>query len=58
MPSITVTGNIDITYGDYSYRFTDGTYRVPEITLQAGLNRLLVSGRGSLKLQYRKGRIA
>ena len=58
MPAITVTGNIGIAYGDYSYRFTDGTYTVPEITLQAGMNRLQVDGKGSLQLQYRKGRIA
>lgn len=58
MPSITVAGNIGISYNGCSFRFTDGTYVVPEITLLEGANRLHVSGRGSLQLQYRKGKIA
>lgn len=58
MPSITVTGNIGILYNGCSFRFMDGTYSVPEITLLEGVNRLHVSGKGSLQLQYRKGKIA
>jgi hypothetical protein len=57
MPSITVTGNVDISYNGCSFRFTDGIYMVPEITLLEGINRLHVSGKGSLQLQYRKGKI-
>lgn len=57
MPSITVSGSIGITYNNYSFRLTDGTYAIPEITLSGGINRLQVHGKGSLKLEYRKGRI-
>lgn len=58
MPSITVSGNISIVYNGFSFRFTDGTYAIPELTLLDGINRLRVDGKGSLKLQYRKGKIA
>ncbi len=58
MLSVIVKGNIGISYNGFSFRFTDGTYEVPEITLLEGINRLHVSGKGSLEVRYRKGRIA
>ena len=57
MPSITVCGNISITFNNCSFRLTDGTYAIPEITLTGGINRIQAAGKGSLKLQYRKGKI-
>ena len=57
MPSITVSGNISITFNNCSFRLTDGTYAIPEITLTGGINRIQAAGKGSLKLQYRKGKI-
>lgn len=57
MLSITVRGSITITYNQCSFRITDGTYAIPEITLADGINRLQVEGKGTIKLQYRKGKI-
>ena len=57
MPSITVTGDVRVTYNDITVRLSDGTYAIPEITLYEGMNRLHVDGRGSIRLEYRKGRI-
>lgn len=57
MPSITVKGNISITFNQYRVQLIDGTYVIPEITLLDGINRLHVGGKGNLKLQYRKGKI-
>ena len=58
MLSVIVKGNIGISYNGFSFRFTDGTYEVPEITLLEEINRLYVSGKGSLEVRYRKGKIA
>lgn len=57
MPTITVNGDISVVYNDISVRLSSGTYEIPEITLYEGMNRLHVSGNGSIKLEYRKGRI-
>lgn len=57
MPSMTVTGDVSIIYNGISVRMSSGTYEIPEITLHEGMNRLHVAGRGSIKLEYRKGRI-
>lgn len=58
MPTITVDGSIKVTYKNCSYLLTDGTYKIPEITMLDGINILHVEGAGRLKLQYRKGKIA
>lgn len=57
IPVITVEGNIRLTYGGISVQLSDGVYTIPEITLLDGLNRIHAEGKGSLKLQYRKGKI-
>lgn len=57
MPVITVRGNINIKYEIFSFCLKTGIYEVPEITFQEGINRLKVSGNGSVRLEYRKGRL-
>lgn len=57
IPVITVEGNIRLTYSGISVQLSDGVYTIPEITLLDGLNRIHAEGKGSLKLQYRKGKI-
>lgn len=57
MPVITVKGNIRLTYNGTSVQLSDGVYMIPEITLLDGLNRIHAEGKGSIKLQYRKGLI-
>lgn len=57
MPTITARGNIKITYEGSSYELKTGIYKIPEITFKDGLNRLHVSGNGSVRLEYRKGKI-
>lgn len=57
MPRITIEGNILLIYGNARYSMQDGVYEIPEITLYEGMNRMNVSGKGSIKLEYRKGRL-
>lgn len=57
MPAITVRGNLKVTYEGSSYELKTGIYEIPEITFGDGLNRLHVSGSGSIRLEYRKGRL-
>lgn len=57
IPVITVEGNIRLTYGGIGVQLSDGVYTIPEITLLDGLNRIHAEGKGSIKLQYRKGKI-
>ncbi len=57
IPVITVKGNIQLTYNGVSVQLSDGVYTIPEITLLDGLNRIHAEGKGSVKLQYRKGLI-
>ena len=55
MPVITVNGNIRVGYDGLSFVLETGVYEIPEIMFQDGFNRLYVSGRGSIRLEYRKG---
>ena len=57
MPRITVDGDIYLTYGDNRCHLVAGVYQIPEITLYEGLNRIKLSGKGTVRLEYRKGRL-
>lgn len=57
MPIITARGTVRASYGGFSFTLKDGTYEIPEITFQEGINRLKVSGNGSIRLEYRKGKL-
>ncbi len=58
MPTITARGNITISFEGISISLKTGIYEIPEITFRDGINRLKVSGKGSIRLEYRKGRLA
>lgn len=58
MPTITARGNITIGFEGISISLKTGIYEIPEITFHDGINRLKVSGNGSIRLEYRKGRLA
>ena len=58
MPRIKVDGEVTLLYDGIGYRMVTGEYQVPEITLYAGINRLRLSGKGTVVLTYRKGRLA
>lgn len=57
MPVITIEGNVKLKYGQLIFDLTNGVYQIAEVTLYDGMNRLTVSGNGSIKLEYRKGMI-
>lgn len=57
MPAITVKGNLTVSFEGARFMLGDGTYEIPEITFQSGINRLKVSGKGTIRLEYRKGRL-
>ncbi len=57
MPRIQVEGDVYLTYGGIRYRMGPGTYQMPELTLQEGLNRIRLSGNGKVRFSYRKGRL-
>ncbi|RKJ44380.1 hypothetical protein D7X98_12675 [bacterium 1XD8-76] len=57
MPLITVEGNIAVSYEGIRFALEAGVYEIPEITFQDGPNRLKVSGRGKIRLEYRKGQL-
>lgn len=57
MPQITVIGSLQLKYEGNVYSLKSGVYEIPEITFYEGINRLNVSGKGSIELEYRKGMI-
>ena len=59
VPTIVVSANMTIKFGDFSSSLTSGsTYRIPEITLGAGTNTIdITSGSGTISFTYRQGAI-
>lgn len=57
MLEIKVEGDVQLTYDGSRYRLKTGEYRIPEVTLFEGLNRVRLSGTGSIKFIYRKGKL-
>lgn len=57
IPKITVTGSIVLVYEGRRYNMDEGVYQIPEITLYEGRNIFNVSGTGSIKFQYRRGKL-
>lgn len=54
-PSITISGDITITYGDTVLSLSDGTYKITGFELQRGVNIISVSGDGYAEFRYREG---
>lgn len=57
MPTMTVKGHLTISYEGFRFALETGTYEIPEITFRDGINRVRVSGKGSIRFAYRKGRL-
>lgn len=57
MPRIRVEGSVLLSFGGVRYRMANGVYQMPEVTLHEGLNRVRVSGTGTVRFMYRKGRL-
>lgn len=54
IPTITVTGSVEIAYNNAKISLTDGTYKAANIKLRQGVNIIGVSGDGSVTFQYRE----
>lgn len=55
MPRIKVEGNIYLTYESIRYTLNTGVYLIPEITLYEGVNKIKLSGKGTIGFEYRRG---
>jgi hypothetical protein len=53
-PTLTVTGQITVDYGEGSAELDTGTYMITDLKLKAGLNTLGVSGTGSLTVTFQE----
>lgn len=54
-PSLTVSGNITLTVDGYDYELTNGTHQLLNFTLSEGLNKVTLSGKGTITISYRRG---
>lgn len=53
-PEITVTGSVNITFNNGSVSLTDGTYKISDLRLYAGVNIIGVSGEGVVTFTYKE----
>lgn len=53
-PEITVTGSIEITFGDNHVALTDGSYKISELKLYHGITLIKANGTGSVVFTYRE----
>lgn len=53
-PFITVTGTINLTYGNVNTTLTDGVYKISDVKLYHGSNVIGVSGSGAITFTYRE----
>ena len=54
IPEITVTGTVNLEFGDNKSTLSDGTYKLLNLKLVTGNNLITVYGNGSLTLKYRE----
>ena len=54
IPTIDITGEINLTYGANYYALTDGRYDLPGVQLQNGSNTVLLNGTGAVTFTYRE----
>lgn len=57
IPKITVSGEIHLSYEGTTYLLKNGIYEIPEVTFYEGINRITVSGSGTIQFEYKKGMI-
>lgn len=55
VPTITTTAAMTIAFGGYTAAVQAGTFRLPELQLQAGQNTVKVTGTGNITFRYREG---
>lgn len=58
VPTLEVTGEVNITYGAYSWALSAGVYQLPELYLTPGTHKVSYSGSGSVTFNYREGVLA
>jgi phage-related protein len=54
VPTIDITGAINLTYGTNFYSLSEGRYDLPAVKLATGNNEVLLSGTGTATFTYRE----
>lgn len=52
MPTIDITGEVDLTFGSNSYSLSEGRYDLPAVRLVNGENTILLDGAGTATFTY------
>ena len=52
VPTIDITGTVNLTYGANYYALTDGRYGLPAVLLENGNNTIILSGTGTATFTY------
>jgi len=52
VPTIDITGTVNLTYGANYYALTDGRYDLPAVLLENGNNTIILSGTGTATFTY------
>ena len=55
VPTIDITGNINLTFGANYYSLSEGRYILPAVRLEEGENVITVNGTGTATFTYREG---
>ncbi len=54
VPTIDITGEVNLTYGVNFYALSEGRYDLPAVKLATGNNEILLSGAGTATFTYRE----
>ena len=54
VPTIDITGNVNLTFGTYFYALTEGRYDLPDVRLLYGDNTIILDGTGTATFTYRE----
>lgn len=55
VPTIDITGNVNLTFGVNYYALSEGRYVLPAVRLEEGENTITLSGTGTATFTYREG---
>lgn len=55
IPTITVTGPMQFTFEDRTYKLPEGEHRLADVILKPGYNRFRVEGKGTILFKYQEG---
>lgn len=53
-PDINISGTVKIVTDEVNVELTDGDYKIPDFKLKVGVNKIDVSGQGSITFKYRE----